>query len=344
MAATPGNIGALYIEVETTAGTYAVPTQNSDKALRLLEEPTYTPAGGLVEQDRPTVAGGGTPPVLDRLRWDLGLVLPATGIHSDRTADWVDLLKSCAVDVANTSPSGGVGLSITPASDESVPSDNTGTPKVVSPTFVQGGGGTPWVVRQRGTVSRLAALRSDAGVVRMEFEAHGLEHPSGSVIARGDTAFTMAAAEFRSAANHPEFKPRMSLTIGGEDYGPCISDWAFDPGFDLVERPCDGTGYGFAISSCFPRRPATLVVTSEQVDPALWASMWTEEDGGEVVLLATRTIGTVTWNLRITLPAHRVVAIETSGDAIRTSTVTLQAITDTADGQWEIEFERTVAA
>ena len=353
---TPMNQGVLYVQTETDAGTRAVPDQNPSGGvttpIRVLEEPTWTIAAPLVEQDRPTPAGGGTFPLLDRLRWDFGAIVPASGINASRAVDWLPLLTACPVTVSNTTPSGGVGLSIVPAPYAVVVTGNSGTPKTTSPTWIEGGSGNPQAYLGRGMVCRLATIEGDAGNVRLTFEGQALNvrtaaaSPVGSVVPRGALVTTGTGVVYQSQADHPEFKPRYTLAVAGgtpdtaealEDV--CTEAFSFDPGMVMTEVPCDQEVDGFD-PAFVHYGPALLSLTVQQ--PAggtegVWEAMLDELTGTSVTLTFERTIGTVTWALTIALGEFRVVDVQRGGGEYRTAVVVLQS------GTWTLGLTRVVA-
>jgi hypothetical protein len=357
---TPMNQGVLYVQTETNAGTRVVPDQDPSGGVttpvRIMEEPTWTPRGGLVEQDRPTPAGGGTAPLLDRIGWDFAVSVPASGINASRTVDWLALLAACPVAIANTTPTDGVGLAITPAPYAIVTTGNSGTPKTASTTWIEGGSGNPFAYLGRGMVCRLATIEGDAGNVRLNFEGQPLnvrtasDSPVGSVVPRGALVTTGTGIVYQSQAAHPEFRPRYTLTIDGGTpevaealAASCTEAFSFDPGMVISEVLCDQEvdGYDPAFVSY---GPALLSLTLQQPaggSTGAWDAMLDELTGVSAAIAFTREIGGVIWGLEIICNRFRVVDIQRGGTTYRTAVVVLQAQpSDAGNDQWQINLTR----
>jgi len=364
-ARTPSNQGGLYVLTQATPGTYLAPTQNTDKAvLGLVSQPHPTQTAVIEQSDDTTPYGGGGYSITDGIHWTWPVTVKVEGIGDatgSPTGDILPLLRACGHDEDAPVVADGIAVRFRPTIAYGIAGSapQTGTPKVASCTWIDGGAGNPLVYRGLDAVGRLESLTIESGELRAAFEFHALWYRSGGSIdsarvSRSATSLTADAIEFLPRASHPLFSGTgWTLTINGGSTdaaelaaAACIESIEFAPGMSLEPQPCLQEVDGYDPSYSVQAAPSVLTLALTQMAGTTltspFSAMLRNLVGTSITLRKAVAYGGVTWAVQIVINNFEVFAVE-SGDSNgkRIETVTFRGFTLSATSRaWELQLER----
>ena len=257
----PARRGALYLVPQGTDGTYAAPTQASDKALQVADFAWAWEGGAITPDDDVSPYGGGLPSYMGNLaaRCTFSIRVPAWP-GSRNAADLpalAALLAACPLssDYSGTSAlfkpistmTTGVGLAIVP----------------VSLTFLETGGDVWSLV---DVVCRVVEVKQDAGALMLGFEALGKTRGSSTVVTLATASLTIADVAYTTVTPLPSRGAALTLSGPGGSATFAVRDFAGNPGQELAAVESIVDTYGYAVGAAQNRPAATLALTVTKTD------------------------------------------------------------------------------